>query len=149
MHIALYFSIPNFVFYRSYQENIQKFPKDLYPTATWRWWSHTKDLRSHYGSKNSCWRVFIVLKSCNQVSCNVVSFLLFLVDGCSQMFILFLFSTFNHFTFVFLICINRWSAEFGDHKYGSPELYSMLAEYIYSESPELVHYYIISFTCLI
>lgn len=40
---------------------------------------------------------------------------------------------------VFFLCVNRWSAEFGNHKYGSPELYSMLAEYIYFESPELVH----------
>ncbi|KMZ73759.1 Golgi to ER traffic protein 4 [Zostera marina] len=37
----------------------------------------------------------------------------------------------------FLKAAIKWSAEFGDHKYGSPELYSMLAEYIYSESPEL------------
>lgn len=32
----------------------------------------------------------------------------------------------------------RWSAEFGASKYGSPELHAMLAEYIYSESPEVV-----------
>jgi hypothetical protein len=32
----------------------------------------------------------------------------------------------------------RWSAEFGAHRNGSPELHVMLAEYVYSESPELV-----------
>lgn len=32
----------------------------------------------------------------------------------------------------------RWSAEFGAHRNGSPELHVMLAEYIYSESPEPV-----------
>lgn len=32
----------------------------------------------------------------------------------------------------------RWSAEFGVNSYGSPELHVMLAEYIYSESPEVV-----------
>lgn len=32
----------------------------------------------------------------------------------------------------------RWSAEFGAHRIGSPELHDMLAEYIYSESPEAV-----------
>lgn len=37
----------------------------------------------------------------------------------------------------FLKAAIRWSAESGAHKSGSPELHSMLAEYIYSESPEL------------
>ncbi|KMZ70054.1 Golgi to ER traffic protein 4 [Zostera marina] len=37
----------------------------------------------------------------------------------------------------FLKAAIKWSAEFGEHKNGSPELYSLLAEYIYSESPEL------------
>lgn len=32
----------------------------------------------------------------------------------------------------------RWSAEFGSHRQGSPEIHDMLAEYLYSESPELV-----------
>lgn len=32
----------------------------------------------------------------------------------------------------------RWSAEFGAPRSGSPELHIMLAEYIYSESPEVV-----------
>ena len=32
----------------------------------------------------------------------------------------------------------RWSAEFGAHRNGSPEIHAMLAEYLYSESPELV-----------
>lgn len=32
----------------------------------------------------------------------------------------------------------RWSVEFGAHRNGSPELHVMLAEYIYSESPEVV-----------
>ena len=32
----------------------------------------------------------------------------------------------------------RWSAEFGAHRNGSPEIHFMLAEYVYSESPELV-----------
>ncbi|XP_057981893.1 protein GET4 [Malania oleifera] len=37
----------------------------------------------------------------------------------------------------FLKAAIRWSAEFGAPKSGSPELHCMLAEYIYSESPEL------------
>ncbi|WCJ19399.1 Protein GET4 [Euphorbia peplus] len=37
----------------------------------------------------------------------------------------------------FLKAATRWSAEFGDHKGGSPKLHAMLAEYIFSESPEL------------
>lgn len=32
----------------------------------------------------------------------------------------------------------RWSAEFGAPRTGSPELHVMIAEYLYSESPELV-----------
>lgn len=32
----------------------------------------------------------------------------------------------------------RWSVEFGACRNGSPELHVMLAEYIYSESPEVV-----------
>ena len=32
----------------------------------------------------------------------------------------------------------RWSAEFGAPRNGSPEIHVMLAEYIYSESPEVV-----------
>ncbi|KAK3160426.1 hypothetical protein QOZ80_1BG0059300 [Eleusine coracana subsp. coracana] len=36
----------------------------------------------------------------------------------------------------FLKAAIRWSAEFGTSKVGSPELHVMLAEYIYSESPE-------------
>ncbi|KAF9591912.1 hypothetical protein IFM89_010270 [Coptis chinensis] len=43
------------------------------------------------------------------------------VDGCSS----------------FLKAAIRWSAQFGGPKDGSPELHTMLAEYIYSESPEL------------
>lgn len=43
------------------------------------------------------------------------------VDGCSS----------------FLKAAIRWSAEFGANSYGSPELHVMLAEYIYSESPEV------------
>ncbi|PHU09140.1 hypothetical protein BC332_21000 [Capsicum chinense] len=31
----------------------------------------------------------------------------------------------------------RWSAEFGAHRYGSPELHEMLADYMYSQSPEV------------
>ncbi|KAJ8568385.1 hypothetical protein K7X08_027918 [Anisodus acutangulus] len=31
----------------------------------------------------------------------------------------------------------KWSAEFGAHRYGSPELHDMLADYMYSESPEV------------
>lgn len=37
-----------------------------------------------------------------------------------------------------VICLLRWSAEFGTSRNGSPELHVMLAEYIYSESPETV-----------
>lgn len=33
----------------------------------------------------------------------------------------------------------RWSIEFGAHRNGSPELHDMLADYIYSESSELVY----------
>ena len=33
----------------------------------------------------------------------------------------------------------RWSSETGPRKIGSAELHDMLAEYIYSESPEPVH----------
>ncbi|PWZ04193.1 Golgi to ER traffic protein 4 [Zea mays] len=36
----------------------------------------------------------------------------------------------------FLKAAIRWSAEFGTSRNGSPELHVMLAEYIYSESPE-------------
>ncbi|KAF4393601.1 hypothetical protein F8388_023405 [Cannabis sativa] len=43
------------------------------------------------------------------------------VDGCSS----------------FLKAAIRWSAEFGAPRNGSPELHVMLAEYIYSESPEV------------
>lgn len=43
------------------------------------------------------------------------------VDGCSS----------------FLKAAIRWSAEFGAPRNGSPELHNMLAEYIYSESPEV------------
>ncbi|PPD90102.1 hypothetical protein GOBAR_DD12961 [Gossypium barbadense] len=32
----------------------------------------------------------------------------------------------------------RWSAEFGASRNGDPELHAMLAEYIYSESTELI-----------
>ncbi|XP_077213780.1 golgi-to-ER traffic-like protein isoform X1 [Tasmannia lanceolata] len=37
----------------------------------------------------------------------------------------------------FLKAAIKWSAEFGAPRSGSPELHDMLAEYIYSESPEL------------
>ncbi|XP_068642533.1 protein GET4-like isoform X1 [Aristolochia californica] len=37
----------------------------------------------------------------------------------------------------FLKAALRWSAEFGAPQNGSPELHDMLAEYIYSESPEM------------
>ncbi|XP_068668796.1 protein GET4-like isoform X4 [Aristolochia californica] len=37
----------------------------------------------------------------------------------------------------FLKAALRWSAEFGAPQTGSPELHDMLAEYIYSESPEM------------
>nr|CAD1839860.1 unnamed protein product [Ananas comosus var. bracteatus] len=37
----------------------------------------------------------------------------------------------------FLKAAIKWSAEFGDFKNGSPQLHEMLAEYLYSESPEL------------
>ncbi|KAJ6325386.1 hypothetical protein OIU76_012465 [Salix suchowensis] len=37
----------------------------------------------------------------------------------------------------FLRAAIKWSAEFGAHRNGSPELHVMLAEYVYSESPEL------------
>ncbi|KAJ9175563.1 hypothetical protein P3X46_014107 [Hevea brasiliensis] len=37
----------------------------------------------------------------------------------------------------FLKAAIRWSAEFGAHKNGSPQLHAMLAEYLFSESPEL------------
>ncbi|KAL6952048.1 hypothetical protein U1Q18_022041 [Sarracenia purpurea var. burkii] len=43
------------------------------------------------------------------------------VDGCSS----------------FLKAAIKWSAEFGAHRNGSPELHDMLAEYLYSESPEV------------
>jgi len=43
------------------------------------------------------------------------------VDGCSS----------------FLKAALKWSVEFGVHRSGSPELHVMLAEYIYSESPEV------------
>ncbi|PIA59560.1 hypothetical protein AQUCO_00400443v1 [Aquilegia coerulea] len=43
------------------------------------------------------------------------------VDGCSS----------------FLKAAIRWSAEFGGPRNGSPELHNLLADYIYSESPEL------------
>ena len=38
----------------------------------------------------------------------------------------------------FFFSFLRWSAEFGAPKSGSPELHAMLAEYMYSESPEVV-----------
>lgn len=38
----------------------------------------------------------------------------------------------------FILWFARWSAEFGAPRNGSPELNVMLAEYIYSESPEVV-----------
>ncbi|KAG6760325.1 hypothetical protein POTOM_036836 [Populus tomentosa] len=38
----------------------------------------------------------------------------------------------------FLKAAIKWSAEFGAHRNGSPELHVMLGEYVYSESPELV-----------
>ncbi|XP_030545122.1 protein GET4 isoform X1 [Rhodamnia argentea] len=37
----------------------------------------------------------------------------------------------------FLKAALKWSSQFGPHRAGSPELHSMLAEYIYSESPEV------------
>uniref|UniRef100_F6HNK0 DUF4283 domain-containing protein n=1 Tax=Vitis vinifera TaxID=29760 RepID=F6HNK0_VITVI len=37
----------------------------------------------------------------------------------------------------FLKAAMKWSAEFGFHRQGSPEIHDMLAEYLYSESPEL------------
>ncbi|KAJ8765988.1 hypothetical protein K2173_020504 [Erythroxylum novogranatense] len=37
----------------------------------------------------------------------------------------------------FLKAAIKWSAEFGSYRYGSPELHTMLADYMYSESPEL------------
>uniref|UniRef100_A0A5B6Z0W7 Golgi to ER traffic protein 4 n=1 Tax=Davidia involucrata TaxID=16924 RepID=A0A5B6Z0W7_DAVIN len=37
----------------------------------------------------------------------------------------------------FLKAAIKWSAEFGAPRYGSPELHEMLAEYIFSESPEV------------
>ncbi|CAN1798498.1 Protein GET4 [Linum perenne] len=37
----------------------------------------------------------------------------------------------------FLRAAIKWSAEFGPHKSGSPQLHVMLADYLYSESPEL------------
>ncbi|KAM7499182.1 hypothetical protein LguiA_023596 [Lonicera macranthoides] len=37
----------------------------------------------------------------------------------------------------FLKASIKWSIEFGAHRRGSPELHDMLAEYIYSESPEV------------
>ncbi|XP_057476825.1 protein GET4-like [Actinidia eriantha] len=43
------------------------------------------------------------------------------VDGCSS----------------FLKAAIKWSAEFGAHRNGSPELHDMLAEYLYSETPEV------------
>ncbi|XP_059454028.1 protein GET4-like [Corylus avellana] len=47
----------------------------------------------------------------------------------------------------FLKAAIRWSVEFGAHRNGSPELHVMLAEYIYSESPEVdmarVSYYFV------
>nr|XP_016492319.1 PREDICTED: uncharacterized protein LOC107811840 [Nicotiana tabacum] len=38
----------------------------------------------------------------------------------------------------FLKASIKWSAEFGAHRYGSPELHEMLADYIYSQSTEVV-----------
>ncbi|KAE9467137.1 hypothetical protein C3L33_00956, partial [Rhododendron williamsianum] len=40
----------------------------------------------------------------------------------------------------FLKAAIKWSAEVGAHRNGSPELHDMLAEYIYSESPEAVDF---------
>ncbi|XP_060208967.1 protein GET4-like isoform X3 [Lycium barbarum] len=37
----------------------------------------------------------------------------------------------------FLKAAIKWSVEFGAHRYGSPELHEMLADYMYSESPEV------------
>ncbi|KAK4771848.1 hypothetical protein SAY86_013623 [Trapa natans] len=37
----------------------------------------------------------------------------------------------------FLKTALKWSAQFGPHKSGSPEFHSMLAEYIFSETPEV------------
>ncbi|MCD7446913.1 hypothetical protein HAX54_018884 [Datura stramonium] len=37
----------------------------------------------------------------------------------------------------FLKAAIKWSAEFGAHRHGSPELHDMLADYMYSESPEV------------
>ncbi|OIS97765.1 PREDICTED: Golgi to ER traffic protein 4 homolog [Nicotiana attenuata] len=37
----------------------------------------------------------------------------------------------------FLKASIKWSAEFGAHRYGSPELHEMLADYIYSQSTEV------------
>lgn len=37
----------------------------------------------------------------------------------------------------FLKAAIKWSIEFGAHRNGSPELHDMLADYLYSESPEL------------
>ncbi|GFP80543.1 golgi to er traffic protein 4 homolog [Phtheirospermum japonicum] len=39
----------------------------------------------------------------------------------------------------FLKAAIKWSIEFGAHKSGSPEIHDMLADYIYSESPELCY----------
>ncbi|PIN06651.1 hypothetical protein CDL12_20792 [Handroanthus impetiginosus] len=35
--------------------------------------------------------------------------------------------------------VNMWSIEFGAHRNGSPEIHDMLADYLYSECPELVY----------
>lgn len=39
---------------------------------------------------------------------------------------------------IFILPLFRWSAEFGVTHYGCPDLHEMLAEYMYSQSPELV-----------
>ncbi|XP_073042978.1 LOW QUALITY PROTEIN: protein GET4-like [Primulina eburnea] len=43
----------------------------------------------------------------------------------------------NFLFFPFFKAAIKWSIEFGAHRNGSPELYDMLADYLYSESPEL------------
>lgn len=46
---------------------------------------------------------------------------------------------YSFLTVTFLACfLSRWSAQFGSHKSGAPEIHAMLAEYIFSESPEVV-----------
>ncbi|XP_077213781.1 golgi-to-ER traffic-like protein isoform X2 [Tasmannia lanceolata] len=58
---------------------------------------------------------------CNQETLEALGAAKTRVEGCSS----------------FLKAAIKWSAEFGAPRSGSPELHDMLAEYIYSESPEL------------